>query len=133
MTGPIALKAAAGGKASKKQQNLEKASLGLYDPAPASGGSKAGAPRGAIAFQFNPKEVTIAKTAKWERTTAKGAKTASWKREPVAKAKKAPPAQFLGAGECKLTLEMFFDATSSQDGSVVEAVEQLFSLSLIHI
>ena len=27
----------------------------------------------------------------------------------------------------KLTLEMFFDATSTQDGSVVQAVEQLFS------
>ncbi len=32
--------------------------------------AKAGARRGAIAFQFNPKEVTIAKTAKWKRGTA---------------------------------------------------------------
>jgi nucleoid-associated protein YgaU len=116
MTGPLALLSAAPVKNGEK---LEKASLTLYDAIPVekdgkSRGSKAGARRGAITFQFNPKEVTIAKSA-------------SWKRAPVAKAEKAPPAEFLGAGECKLTLEMFFDATSSQDGSVVEAVEQLFS------
>jgi nucleoid-associated protein YgaU len=126
MTGPVALKTAAGGdlaqpgdagadgKPVKGRPKLEKASLGLYDPAPASGGSQAGNKRGAIAFQFNPKEVTIAKTAKWERKTAKGAKTAG-------------PPEFSGAEPCKLTVEMFFDATSTQDGSVVQAVEQLFS------
>ena len=64
-------------------------------------------------FQFNPKEVTIEKSAKWERKTAKGAK-------------KAGPPEFSGSEPCKLTLEMFFDATGTQDGSVVEAVEQLF-------
>jgi nucleoid-associated protein YgaU len=116
MNDPLALLSAAPVKNGAK---LEKASLTLYDPIPVkengkSAGSKAGARRGAIAFQFNPKEVTIAKTA-------------SWKREPVVAAKKAPPAEFTGAGECKLTVEMFFDATSSQNGSVVEAVEQLFS------
>ena len=124
MTGPIALKSAAGGalaepgakggKPVKGRPKLDKASLTLYDPAPASGGSKAGNKRGAIAFQFNPKEVTIAKTAKWERKTTKGSK-------------KAGPPEFSGAEPCKLTLEMFFDATSTQDGSVVQAVEQLFS------
>jgi nucleoid-associated protein YgaU len=125
MTGPIALQiaekkkkpatpAGAGADGKSDQSKLEKASLSLYDPAPASGGSKAGTKRGAIAFQFNPKEVTIAKTAKWERKTAKGAKTAG-------------PPEFTGAEGCKLTLEMFFDATSSQNGSVVKAVEQLFS------
>jgi nucleoid-associated protein YgaU len=55
------------------------------------------------------------------------AKTANWKRNPATLAKKAAPAQFIGAEPCKLTVEMFFDATSSQDGSVVETVEQLFS------
>jgi nucleoid-associated protein YgaU len=126
MTGPVALMSAAGGdlaqpgaqgaggKPVKGRPKLEKASLSLYDPAPAGGGSAAGSKRGAIAFQFNPKEVTIAKTAKWERKTAKGAK-------------KAGPPEFSGAEPCKLTVEMFFDATSSQDGSVVQAVEQLFS------
>ena len=117
MTGPLALLSAA---ASKNGEKLEKASLTLYDPIPVkeggkSAGAKAGARRGAITFQFNPKEVTIAKTANWKRGDA------------AVKAEKAPPAEFQGAGACKLTVEMFFDATSSQDGSVVEAVEQLFS------
>jgi nucleoid-associated protein YgaU len=126
MTSPVALMSAAGGdlvqpgdagadgKPVRGRPKLEKASLTLYDPTPADGGSKPGAKRGAIAFQFNPKEVTIAKTA-------------NWKRNPATEAKKAGPAQFIGAEPCKLTVEMFFDATSSQDGSVVKAVEQLFS------
>ena len=126
MTGPIALQATAkttppnplgpgaNGQSGNDQAKLEKASLSLYNPAPASGGSTAGAKRSAIDFQFNPKEVTIAKTAKWERKPAKGAK-------------KAGPPEFSGAEGCKLTLEMFFDATSSQDDSVVKSVEQLFS------
>ena len=53
---------------------MEKATLKLYDPTP-SGGSPGGE-RGSIPFQFNPKEVTIQKAAKWERKTAKGAKKA---------------------------------------------------------
>ena len=34
-------------------------------------------------------------------------------------AKKAGPPEFTGAEPCKLTLEMFFDASGAQDGSVV--------------
>ena len=58
--------------------------------------------------------MTIQKSAKWERKTAKGAK-------------KAGPPEFSGSEPCKLTVEMFFDASGTQDGSVVEAVEKLFS------
>ncbi len=54
--------------------------------------------------------MTIAKSAKWERKPTKGPK-------------KARPPEFTGAEPAKLTLEMFFDATSTQDGSVVKAVE----------
>ncbi|GGW22715.1 CIS tube protein [Streptomyces xantholiticus] len=93
---------------------LERAYLELRQP-PADGGTTTPGPRmGQIDFQFNPKELTLAKTAKWERKTAKGAK-------------KAGPAEFKGAGPSKLTLEMFFDATGKQDGSVVSAVESLLS------
>ena len=105
---------AGGGRSLTGRPKMQKASLMLYDAAPAGGGGAPGGSRGSIDFQFNPKEVTIAKTAKWERKTAKGAK-------------KAGPPEFTGSEPCKLTVEMFFDATSSQDGSVVEAVEQLFS------
>jgi nucleoid-associated protein YgaU len=61
--------------------------------------------------------VTIQKAAKWERKTAKGAK-------------KAGPPEFTGAEPCKLTLEMFFDASGKQDGSVVKAVEELFACTV---
>jgi nucleoid-associated protein YgaU len=91
---------------------MQRAELQLYNPTPT--GSAAGSLRGQIPFQFNPKEVTIQKSAKWERKTAKGAKTAG-------------PPEFSGAEPCKLTLEMFFDASGTQDGSVVTAVESLFS------
>ena len=92
---------------------VQRASLKLYDSSPATGGRKLEGSLGSIDFQFNPKEVTIAKSAKWESKPASGAK-------------KASPPQFTGPDPCKLTLEMFFDATAKHDGSVVAAVEKLF-------
>ena len=123
MSAPIALKSAGGGGATSppspsgdtSRNQMQKATLKLYDPTPTGG--KAGAERGSIPFQFNPKEVSIQKSAKWERKTAKGAKTAG-------------PPEFTGSEPCKLTLEMFFDATGKQDGSVVAVVEQLFSCTV---
>jgi len=93
---------------------LDQASLELFSSKPAEGGRALDASRGSIKFQFNPKEVTIAKSAKWERKTAKGAKSAG-------------PPEFSGAEPSKMTLEMFFDASGKHDGSVVAAVEQLLS------
>jgi hypothetical protein len=123
MTKPIALMSSAGGAGTpapapagdRSRPQLEKAVLKLYDPTPSGGGGGApGGERGSVPFQFNPKEVTIQKTAKWERKTAKGAK-------------KAGPPEFSGSEPCKLTMEMFFDSSGKHDGSVVEAVEKLFS------
>src|SRR5205823_4499498 len=125
MTKPIVLQTAGGGKlvkpgevkherAAPKRVTMQKATLNLYAAEPAPGGSKPGASLGFLEFQFNPKEVTITKAAKWERKPAKGAGTAG-------------PPDFKGADGSKLTLEMFFDATSTQDGAVVKAVEQLFA------
>lgn len=105
---------AGGGRSLTGRPKMQKAALMLYDAAPAGGGGAPGGSRGSIDFQFNPKEVTIAKTAKWERKTAKGAK-------------KAGPPEFTGSEPCKLTVEMFFDAGGSGDASVVTAVEKLFS------
>ena len=94
---------------------MHKAALRLYDAKAGEGGTGGfGAQRGTIAFQFNPKEVTIAKSAKWERKPAKGSK-------------KAGPPEFTGADPCKLTLEMFFDASGKHDSSVLDVVEQLFA------
>jgi Contractile injection system tube protein len=93
---------------------VQRASLKMYDSSPATGGRKLEGMIGTIDFQFNPKEVTIAKVAKWESKPSTGAK-------------KASPPQFTGPEPGKLTLEMFFDATANHDGSVVEAVDKLFS------
>jgi nucleoid-associated protein YgaU len=67
-----------------------------------------------IDFQFNPKELTLTKTAKWDKKPAKGAK-------------KSGVPQFLGAEPAKLSVEMFLDASRKMDDSVVKAVEKLFS------
>ena len=124
MTKPIAVQTAKGGKLANpgasspaptgaSRVTMQKAVLDLYAAEPAPGGSKPGAQIGSIPFQFNPKEVTITKAAKWERKPAKAGKTAG-------------PPEFKGADGSKLTLEMFFDATTTQDGAVVKAVEMLF-------
>jgi nucleoid-associated protein YgaU len=90
------------------------ASLEMYEAQTAPGGSKPGASLGGVTFQFNPKEVTISKSAQWAKKPAKGAK-------------KAGPPEYNGADPCKLTVEMFFDATLKSDLSVVDSVEKLFS------
>jgi hypothetical protein len=125
MTDSIALTSAApavpsgppapiGDKSQPQRRQLEKAKLHLYQAKPNKEGATLGAARGTITFQFNPKEVTIAKSAKWGREAARGAK-------------KAGPVEFNGADPCKLTMEMFLDASGKHDGSVVAAVEMLFS------
>ena len=120
MPDPIALaqsgKSGSGGSSpAVKREHTDRAVLKLYKPTPAGeGGGSPGDDIGSIDFQFNPKEVSIQKSAKWERKQSKGAK-------------KAGPVEFTGADPCKLTMEMFFDATGQPQGSVVAAVESLFA------
>lgn len=109
----IALHSAGGGGKGGAAPTLTKAVLELYEVKPATGGGEPGAPYDRIPFQFNPKELSIQKSAKWERKPARGATTAG-------------PPEFTGADACKMTLEIFFDATDTMDGSVVSRVEQLF-------
>jgi hypothetical protein len=111
-SGQMAAPSTGGGAA---RQQLEKASLDVYQAVPRdNGGADIGAAKGSIAFQFNPKELSIQKSAKWERKPIKGSKTAG-------------PPEFTGADPCKLSVEVFFDATSKDSGGVVPAVEQLFA------
>jgi nucleoid-associated protein YgaU len=110
----IALHAAKGGASTAARPSLTRAALELYEAKPAGAGGEPGSPLGRIPFQFNPKELSIQKSAKWERKPARGAKTAG-------------PPEFTGADPCKLTLEIFFDASDTLDGSVVARVEQLFA------
>src|SRR4051794_7377997 len=73
-----------------------------------------GGPLGKVEFQFNPKELTLAKSATWRREAGEG------------NAKSSPP-QYKGPQPSKLALEMFFDASDTQDSSVVQRVEMLFA------
>ena len=56
------------------RSKVMRASLILHDSSPTTAGRKLGPRLGKIDFQFNPKELTIAKSAKWERKNERGAK-----------------------------------------------------------
>jgi hypothetical protein len=118
VTSPIAFSAAGTGPAAGAggggaRPKLEHAFLELRTP-PTGGGLTPGPPCGRVDFQFNPKELTLTKAASWKRTPAKGAKSAG-------------PPEYQGPQPSKLKLEVFFDASDTQDNSVVKAVEQLFA------
>ena len=107
----VALSGTGGGSAGASKAQ---ATLKLYNAKPASaGGAQLASQFDEIKFQFNPKELSIQKSAKWER-------------KPARNAKKASAPEFTGADPCKLTLEMFFDASDTELGSVVGPVEALF-------
>ncbi|MFJ8579966.1 LysM peptidoglycan-binding domain-containing protein [Micromonospora sp. NPDC093277] len=92
---------------------LTHAYLQLHEP-PRNGGTASPGPQlGRIPFQFNPKELALTKTAKWKRDAQRNAQ-------------KSGVPEFTGSDPCKLTLEMFFDATDTMDSSVVKRVEELF-------
>jgi LysM repeat protein len=117
--GPIAFSAAgssgvaSAAKGASGRPKLEHAYLELRTP-PTGGGLTPGGPCGRIDFQFNPKELSLTKAAAWKRTPAKGAKSSG-------------PPEYQGPQPSKLTVEMFFDASDTQDTRVVTSVEQLFA------
>jgi nucleoid-associated protein YgaU len=92
---------------------LEHAYLEVRDPSSGGGTASPGPVRGRIDFQFNPKELSLSKSAKWKRDAQRGAK-------------KSGIPEFTGSEPAKLALEMFFDASRTMDDSVVKAVEKLF-------
>lgn len=94
------------------QTKFEKAYLQLYEPSRDGSLSKPGAPLQRIEFQFNPKELTIAKSASWARSTGTG------------NTRSGPP-QYNGPQPSKLNLELFLDASEKQDDSVVTTVDLL--------
>lgn len=106
--------AAAGTPAPADRSSLKHAYLQLYEPSKNGALTAPGPKLGQIEFQFNPKELTLAKAASWSRDTGKGNK-------------KSGPPQYNGPQPAKLSLEMFFDASGAHDGSVVTQVERLFS------
>ncbi|WP_435768419.1 LysM peptidoglycan-binding domain-containing protein [Nocardioides sp. SYSU DS0651] len=112
---PVGFDAAAAGAGAGSK--LEHAYLMVHEPSKDGSLAAPGPKLPQIDFQFNPKELSLAKAAKWKREEAKGNKSAS-------------PPQFTGAEPSKLTLEIFFDGSEKQDSSVVKAVERLFELTV---
>ena len=85
---------------------LERAFLALSEPS--TNGAKGGG-AGRIEFSFNPKEITVARTAEWRSKPSK---------------KPAMP-EFVGTKPASITLEMFFDA--SEGGDVGKSVDDLLA------
>jgi nucleoid-associated protein YgaU len=95
--------------------SLVRAKLELREPPPGGGtANPSNTVLGVIEFQFNPKELSLSKNAKWKRDAHRNAK-------------KSGPPEFTGSDPSKLTVEMFLDATDKMDDSVVKTVEKLFS------
>ena len=94
-------------------ENLQHAYLEVFEPSKDGALDKPGPQMDKIEFQFNPKELTLSKSASWEKQTGKGNE-------------KSGPPQYKGPLPSKLTLEMFFDASAQRDDSVVKRVDQLF-------
>jgi hypothetical protein len=85
---------------------LERAFLAVSEPS-TTGAKGGGGDR--IEFSFNPKEITIARTAEWKAKESK---------------KPAMP-EFVGTKPATISLEMFFDA--SEGGDVGRAVDKLLA------
>jgi hypothetical protein len=114
---PVTFSAAGGsgtGRNGGAPPQLTHAYLQLHEPPKDGGTANPGPPLNRIPFQFNPKELALTKTAKWKRDAQRNAK-------------KSGVPEFTGADPCKLTLEMFFDATDTMDATVVKRVEELFA------
>jgi hypothetical protein len=114
---PVAFAATSTGTSGKSyvasRPTHDHASLRLLQPGQ-KGSLTPGPEYDRINFQFNPKDLTVAKSANWGYETGK---TSS---------KGAPP-QYKGPEPSKLSLEMFFDASEKQDNSVVAVVDKLLS------
>lgn len=93
-----------------------KASLLRLEPTVKGPGRAIGEP---IKFQFNPKEYTVKKTAKWEAKPSKGAK-------------KATMPEFNGSDPQTLSVECFLDATDAPDHDITKLVEKLFDCCTPH-
>jgi len=117
MGSPVTFTAAgaASPRAGGAPASLQHAYLELREP-PADGGTAnpSNESLGKIEFQFNPRELSLTKNAKWKRDTQRNAR-------------RSGPPEFTGSDPSKLSLEMFFDATDAMDDKVVKQVDKLFA------
>ncbi len=94
--------------------SMQHAYLQLYEPSKDGSLAKPGPELSKIHFQFNPKELSLEKSAEWSKPRSRGSR-------------KSSPPQYTGPNPSKLSLEMFLDASDSHDDSVVQGVEMLFA------
>jgi nucleoid-associated protein YgaU len=105
----------AGAKTAAKK--MEHAVITAYEPPKPGGLQKPGEKLDTIEFQFNPKELSLTKNAKWQR-------------QAQPNAAKAGVPEFKGAEPAKLSLEVFIDSTDTMGDATVKKVEQLFNLTV---
>jgi nucleoid-associated protein YgaU len=105
------------GSATSTSKKMVHASLTVHEPPKPGGLQKPGAQLDVIEFQFNPKELTLAKNAKWQR-------------QAQPNAAKAGVPEFKGAEPAKLALEVFLDSTRDMGDSTIKTVERLFNLTV---
>ncbi|ANZ38865.1 peptidase M23 [Lentzea guizhouensis] len=98
-------------------KKMEHASITVHEPPKPGGLQQPGTKLSEIKFQFNPKELTLAKNAKWQRQTQPNA------------AKSGVP-EFKGAEPAKLQLEIFLDSTDTMGDATIKLVEELFNLTV---
>lgn len=98
---------------------LEKAYLDIKEPSTSGGGGSGarqqrspGSTIRHVRFQFNPKELTLSKSANWETPQQEGASS-------------APYPQFKGAAPASMSIEIFLDASESQSNDIMGDVEEL--------
>lgn len=114
MSGAVAFSATGVSGGASSRPKLEHAYLQLHEPSSDGSFAKPGAQIGKIEFQFNPRELTLSKSAAWTRMSGRDNK-------------RSGPPQYNGPQPSKLSLEMFFDASDTQNSSVVKRVEALFA------
>ncbi len=96
---------------SRQSTGLVKATLSIYSPA--AGGSPLGGGAETLSFHFNPKEYTVGKTAKWDRTDNKAAPAAG-------------PVQWGGARPRTISgLQIYLDKSDSDSSNVIQETELL--------
>ena len=91
---------------------LARAYVDLADIKVQGKGMTAGTGGDRVTFQFNPKELSVEKSANWHIQNTPGSA-------------EAPPPQYLGANPSSMSLEMFLDASDEAGGDVSTTVEKL--------
>ncbi len=90
---------------------IEHAKLLLYEATSKGPGAEQGT---LVTFQFNPKELSIKKAAKWENKASKSSKKTSMP-------------EYKGPDPQTLSVECFLDATDNDNPTITDTIDKLFA------